>query len=312
MTEHATAVDATSATDHDSGAEEPTESWTSRRLREPLLHFLVLGAILFAAYSYLRRHDAPGEQQIVVSSGKIEHLAALFARTWQRPPTQKELEGLVDDYVREEAAYRQGIAMGLDSDDTIIRRRLRQKMDFVAEDLIELAEPSDADLASYFEQNQADFQIEPRLSFRQVYFNPERHESALDEIVRSLVTRLQHDPSIDAEEQGDRTLLEYRYQNVSKAEIHGLFGERFADSVADLEPGDWAGPLQSPYGVHAVIVDQVSPGRTPQLSEIRAAVRREWAHARRQALTDEYYEKLLSQFDVVVEWPDAMKAGAKL
>ena len=135
-----------------------------RALKEPLLHFLLLGAALFAAFSVLSaRGEMPGDA-IVVSPGKVEHLAALFSRTWQRPPTREELDGLINDFVREEAAYREGMAAGLDRDDTIIRRRIRQKLEFVAEDLARQIEPSDEDLAAYLAAHPDDFRVDPRLS----------------------------------------------------------------------------------------------------------------------------------------------------
>ena len=140
-------------------------SSVSRWIREPLFHFLVLGAALFAVFSVTSDRDQPGEGEIVVSAGKIEHLTALFARTWQRPPTRQELEGLINDYVREEAAYRRGMAMGLDQDDTIIRRRIRQKLDFIADDLASLAEPTEEELAAYLAEHPEDFRVDPSITF---------------------------------------------------------------------------------------------------------------------------------------------------
>src|ERR687894_503236 len=118
-------------------------------VREPLLHFLLLGAALFAIFAFLRHDDVSRKDQIVVSAGKIEHIAALFARTWQRSPTPNELDGLIQDFIREEATYREGLALGLDRDDTVIRWHIRQKLDFIAQDLASQVEPTEADLAAY-------------------------------------------------------------------------------------------------------------------------------------------------------------------
>src|SRR5579872_6833062 len=113
--------------------------------REPLFHFLVLGAVIFVAHGLITRHktDKPGE--IVVTQGAVENLVTGFTRTWQRPPTEGELQGLVRDYIREEAAYRAALAAGLDRDDMIVRRRLRQKLEFLADDLATRTEPTGAD-----------------------------------------------------------------------------------------------------------------------------------------------------------------------
>jgi hypothetical protein len=281
-------------------------TWLVRSLREPLFHFLVLGAGLFAAHSYLRgdRSRTPGDRQIVVSAGKVEHLAALFARTWQRPPTRRELQGLVDDYVREEAAYREGISLGLDRNDTIIRRRIRQKLDFVAEDLASHREPTEEELAAYLASHAGEFRAAPRLSFRQVYLGPGQQGQDLEATVQDLVATLRDDPSVDARELGDRTLLDYQHEHLSQREVANLFGADFAAQIVLLEPRSWQGPIPSAFGLHVVIVDEMQPGRPRQLDEVRDAVRREWEHARRQQVTEEFYQGLLEQYDVVVDWPD--------
>ena len=275
-------------------------------LREPLLHFLCLGAGFFGLYGYLNDDDfAPkSSEQIVVSEAKIEHLAALFSRTWQRPPTRQELEGLVDDYVREEAAYREGTAMGLDRNDTIIRRRIRQKLDFVADDLASKLEPTDEDLERYFQQHADDFRVDSRFTFQHVFFDPGKHSEDLVQVVNDLVMRLREDQSIDAQKLGDRTLLEYRYADVSEREIANLFGVRFATALKDLETGAWQGPVESSYGVHVVFVEDFLPGSLPELDLVSDSVRREWEHARRQELTEKYYQGLIDKYEVVIQWPN--------
>lgn len=302
-----------SATDRPTPTEETPQrnSQEARWLREPLLHFLVLGAALFGLYAYLNNGEvdaASDERQIIVTEGKIEHLAALFSRTWQRPATREELEGLVNDYVREEAAYREGTAMGLDRNDTIIRRRIRQKLDFVADDLASQLQATDEDLREYLEQHPDDFRVAARMTFQQVYFDPQRHGDDLAEIVNDLVIRFREDPAVEAEEQGDRTLLEFRYEDVTQREIANLFGERFAAALVEIEPGAWEGPIDSSYGAHAVLVEELTPGSVPDLDAVRGAVEREWEHARRQELTDTYYRGLIDKYEVVVEWPQSRAA----
>ena len=135
-------------------------------LKEPLVHFLLLGVGLFVAYSVVSDQDQRSESAIVVSAGKIEPLSAIFSRTWQRPPTHEELEGLIQEFVHDEAAYRDGVAAGLDRDDVIIRRRIRQKLEFIAEDLTGQAAASDEELAAYLASHPDEFREAPRLSFR--------------------------------------------------------------------------------------------------------------------------------------------------
>src|ERR1700751_2477737 len=149
---------------------------TMRLLREPLLHFVLLGGAIFAAHSLVSRRSGAGpHREIVVSQGKLENLVTGFTRTWQRPPSREELRGLIRDYVREEAAYREAIAMGLDRDDTIIRRRLRQKLEFLNDDLAVNADPTDADLQSFLESHADEFKTGPAVTFQHVYLNPQAH-----------------------------------------------------------------------------------------------------------------------------------------
>ena len=272
-------------------------------MREPLLHFLLLGAVLFVAFGFLRDNGAPRQTHIVVSAGKIEHLAALFARTWQRPATREELEGLINDFIREEVAYREGLALGLDRDDTIIRRRIRQKLDFIAEDLTSQVEPTEADLVAYLAAHPDNFRIAPRLSFRQVYVNPEQHRNGYDAHVRALVMALNRDASIDASGLGDRIQLEHGYANISTRDIARLFGAQFATALVALPPGTWQGPIPSGYGVHLVIVDEHHDGRLPPLDAVRDAVRREWENARRKERIEQFYRRLLEKYTIIVERP---------
>lgn len=283
-----------------------------RLFREPLVHFVLLGAVLYAASFFMPGNNmpAPGEKEIVISPGKIEHLAALFARTWQRPPTREELEGIVNDFIREEAAYREGLALGLDRDDTIIRRRLRQKLDFIAEDLASQAEPGDEALGAYLAEHAEAFRIAPRLTFRQIYLNPEKRGDGLAADAGKLLDLLNSDPAADATELGDRILLDPGYADISERDIARLFGQAFAAAVAELAPGAWRGPVRSGYGMHLVKVDERLDGRIPELDEVREAVRREWENSRREKTIEQFYSNILKRYDITIEWPQAALTGA--
>ena len=275
-----------------------------RILTEPLLHFLVLGGLLFVAFGLAPGDEGPRDDQIVVTAGKVEQLATLFSRTWQRPPTQAELEGVVRDWVREEAAYREAVRLGLDRNDTVLRRRLRQKFEFMAEDAAAMAQPSEEELRAYLEANSDAFRVDPRLSFRQVYLRPDRGEALADD-ARDLLTLLRGDASVDAGALGDQTLLEHAYADVREREIAGLFGARFASALVELPPGSWEGPIGSAYGSHLVIVDAREAGRIPELDEVRDLVRREWENERREATLEALYDELVGQYEVVIERPGA-------
>jgi len=273
-----------------------------RLLKEPLLHFLLLGAGLFLAYS-LRQREVGGREagEIVVTLGEVEQLATSFAKTWQRSPTPEELAGLVRDRVREEVYCREAMALGLDREDTIIRRRLRQKMEFVSEDIAALAEPTEADLEEYLRTHPDSFQVEPRFTFQQVYFNPEKHENLPGEVAQ-LRTRLnQPDSEVEDSALGDSTLLEAQFAGVPTSEVVKQFGEPFALELGRLQPGRWQGPVESGYGVHLVFVSERTEGHLPALAEVRAAVRREWDNARRIAANEAFYQELLARYRVTIE-----------
>jgi len=280
-----------------------------RIFKEPLVHFLLIGVVLFVAYSFLSARDETPRDAIIVSAGKIEHLEALYARTWQRPPTRTELEGLVNDYLREEVAYREGMAVGLDRDDTIIRRRIRQKLEFIAEDIASQIEPSDDELAEYLTTHADQFRVDPHLTFRQVYLNSDKRGDAVLNDARDLLIALKGDPWIDASTRGDRILLEHGYADVPLREVASLFGQRFAAAIVEIEMGSWQGPIESGYGVHLVFVNDRSEARLPELDEVRDQVRREWDNVRRLEAIDSFYRNMLEKYEVIIELPEPEGQG---
>jgi hypothetical protein len=277
-----------------------------RLLTEPLLHFLLLGTAVFVVFAILDRPDGLQGGKIVVTAGKIEHLRASFARVWQRPPSPDELDGLIQDYVREEVLAREAMALGLDRDDTVIRRRLRQKMEFVANDLAAQAEPSDEELREYLAQHPDLFRREPRLTFRQVYLNPERRgDAVLQDAARLLAELHQAGVQADFAAMGDSTLLSPELVDARASEVAGMFGELFAQQLTQLPQGRWQGPVLSGYGVHLVFLEEHTDGRLPELHEIRQAVAREWANAHRLEANERFYQELLRRYTVTIERPPA-------
>jgi hypothetical protein len=274
-----------------------------RLLREPLLHFLLLGALLFLVYGLLQKNgSAAAADEIVVSAGQVEHLASGFAKTWQRPPTQAELGGLVDDWVREEIATREATALGLDKDDSVVRRRLRQKLEFLSEDIATQTEPSEAELGAYLQAHPDAFRIEPRFSFSQVYLDPAKHGEDLARDASRLLAQLQQaGAGAELSSLGDAIMLEPTLASASSSEIARQFGDEFAVKLAALAPGRWQGPIESGYGVHLVLVRERTEGRLPELADVREAVRREWANARRLEWNGKFYEELLKRYRVRIE-----------
>jgi hypothetical protein len=275
-----------------------------RLLAEPLLHFFILGAALFGLFGLLGRPFGDRRQRIVVTPGQIEHLANTFARTWQRPPASLELDALIDDHIRDEVYAREAMALGLDRDDVVVRRRLRQKMEFLTEEAGATTPPSDDELAAFLAAHAERYRVEPRLAFRQVFLSADRRGERAEADARAALARLAGaGPDADVSTLGDPLLLPDDVPLSSLSEIARLFGEPFSARLLETEPGRWVGPIESGYGVHVVYVRQREGGRTPALSEVRDAVLRDWEAEQRKAMLEAAYRKLLDHYAVTVERP---------
>jgi PPIC-type PPIASE domain len=284
---------------------------TIRLLREPLLQFLVLGAILFAIYSIVGKGSAEAPEKIVVSASRIENLGDGFARTWHRPPSKEELKGLIEDYIRDEVFYRAGRAAGLDRDDVIIRRRVRQKMEFLVEE-ISAPEPTEAQLAAVLTSNPDRFRTEDRLTFHQLFLNPSRRTGTIDrdlEQVRAVLSR--GDTTIDTAGLGDPFLLGEEFHAISLRDTAGTFGDSFARQVFAAEHGRWLGPIASSFGQHFIYVRERTRGSVPPLDTIRTAVVRQWADARRAEAEQKLYRSLRDRYEITVEAMPAQAARAR-
>jgi hypothetical protein len=279
----------------------------TRLLKEPLLHFLVLGAALFGLFALVGNKEAEQPATIVVSAARIDNLANGFVRTWQRPPSAEELRGLIDDHIRDEVFYRQGKALGLDRDDIVIRRRLRQKLEFVAEDM-GVAEPSDGELVAYLTSNAERFRSEDRLTFSQVYLSAARRD-ALERDAESVAAKLANENGeTDAAALGDHFLLGEEFRAMPRSDVTRTFGERFAEQLFSLEQGRWQGPVASSYGLHFIRVSERTQGGPLPLDAVRPAVRREWMNARRLEAEATLYRTLRERYEIVVEAPSGEPA----
>jgi hypothetical protein len=282
-------------------------------IREPFIHFVLLGAAIFVAYHFLsaRVDNQPGK--ILITQGNVTSMMIGFSRTWQRPPTREELDGLIRDRLREEVYYREAVAMGLDRDDPVIRRRLQQKLQFVTDDVATPAEPTDAELSQYLKTHADVFRVDRRFTFNQAYLDPAKHGERLAQDINNLLTQLrQHGSSdLDLTSLGDTFLLEHRFEATPTTEIAKQFGEKFVERLADVPIGQWFGPVESGYGMHLVFVEERTGWRMPELAEVRDAVRREWTNARRLESNEKSFQTLLKHYEVVVENTDPAKADQK-
>jgi hypothetical protein len=281
-------------------------------IREPLFHFLLLGALIFFIAGRSRSIGVNSGEKIVVTQSHIESIVVGFSRTWMRPPTQEEMRGLVDDYVREEVLYREAKAMELDQDDVIVRRRMRQKFEFLSEDRAARSRPpNEPELEAYLRQHADKYREEPRFTFEHIFFNREKHGKSAEADAKAVLARLtgRNGAAIDVEKLSDSFLLPFRFENVSAGETARLFGENFGKQLATVEPGSWEGPLESNYGLHLVRIDEREPETAPPLANVREAVLRDLLNERRKQELDAQYAKLRARYTIVVEPPPAPKVA---
>ncbi|WP_436643398.1 peptidyl-prolyl cis-trans isomerase [Microbaculum sp. FT89] len=279
----------------------------SRLVREPLFQFLVIGAIVFAAYAAVgTRNDVAGQETIVVTPGRIAQLSETYSRTWQRPPTQDELNGLIDAFVKEEVFYREGRRLGLDTDDTVFRRRLQQKLEFMMEpDPADLA-ASDEELEAYRAANAEAYRVPERIAFRQIFFNRDAHGNRIDAKVDAALDALGgNGAGIETRSLGDRTMLPFSMPLTPTDRIAISFGQQFADALKAITPGQWHGPVESTFGLHLVLIDDLSRARDPDLADVRDAVRRDWEGEKRREIAEARYRAMRDKYDVTVIWPEA-------
>jgi len=282
----------------------------TKLLREPLLHFLILGVLLFFAFNLANRRATPGTGKIVVTPGEIEHLEDTFTRAHQRPPDEEELTGLVRDFVREEVYYREALALGLDRDDEPIRQRLRQKMEFISQDVAAQTEPTEDQLHSYLNGHPDKFRVDQHFTFSQVYLDPARHGRRLKADAEQMLTKLNKaGAKADLLSIGDPFLLEPSSLDISARDVARDFGEKFAVALGELTVDKWQGPVESGLGIHLVYISKRTDGKIPQLNEVRDAVRREWANQYRLEANEKFYEGLLKRYAVTVEMPQSSAAA---
>jgi len=271
--------------------------------REPLVHFLVIGVILFALNRLPDNGSAPdSNNRITIGAGEIEQLRAMFMKQRQRPPTEEELRGVIDARVQEEVLYREALAMGLDRDDTIIKRRLAQKLEFLTEDLSVAATPTDAQLAEFFTEHAERYQVSGRISFVHVYFSTAKRGKRAEQDAKDDLARLRTGESARGmDEMGDQFLLDYTYKEVLPEEVERAFGRGFVEELVKLPEREWHGPVVSGYGLHLVKVNERQNSQASALGAVREQVKRDWLEAQHRQIKEATFKKLRERYEVVID-----------
>jgi len=266
-------------------------------MREPLLHFLIGGLGLFLLFDLVSESTRSSDDEIFVSAGQIAHLQAIFRKTRQRPPSADEIRRLIDNFIVEEVLYREALSIGLDKDDTIIRRRLRQKMEFLLDDFT-IVEPSDADLQQYLTNNPDRFRKDGLISFSQIYLNEYSGDKAVE-----LLSGLQVGEIKNPSERSESYLLPYHIEEASESVVSAQFGEKFMLQLFALDVGSWLGPVDSPFGIHLILIDKIVEGWIPELEEIRQRVAQEWLVDFREKAQQGILEQIRAQYSITIDMP---------
>lgn len=273
--------------------------------REPLVHFLVLGAGVFGLFALVGDRSEIEPDEIVVGAGQIERMSQAWRKTRMRPPTQLELEGLIRDYIKEEIYYREALTLGLDQDNAVIRRHLRQKMEFLSEDLAAQIAPEEVELQAFLDANPDKFRQDPRISFQHIYFSRDKRGELVASDARQVLATLNGDEAAqDVGLLGDSLPLPSAVDLYPLREVASLFGREFAQQLMELEAGSWQGPIASGFGVHLAYVGERIDASLPGLDEIRDVVVREWREEQRQSVNQVFYDTLRTRYNVVIERPE--------
>ncbi len=275
-----------------------------RFIREPLVQFLFIGSCIYGLFFLFGQgEEEPGDNVLRVDMAMIDGLIGQWENRWGRAPTRDEIHGLIDNYVREEVLYRQAVAMGLNKDDPITRRRMAQKLEFLSSDLASAQEPAEGELEQFFADNEADYRSGVHVTFLQVFFNPDSRKNATIDDAEAELRKLEEmgTPDPATLQAGDRSLVGSHFTNVDETTIARQLGGGFAESVMRLEPGQWHGPVLSGFGVHLVYIFELEPGHTPEFETVKDQVREDWLEARRQEFNAEFLENLKSRHNIVID-----------
>jgi hypothetical protein len=283
-------------------------------LREPLVHFLIAGSLLFGGYEWLNR-GAPSSdavEPVRIGQGEFRWLSETFASQWRRQPTADELDDLLTTLVSEQLLAREAHSLGLDRDDTIVRRRLAQKLTFLVEDTSRIAEPGEDELRRYYTAHTDHYRAAKLVSFRHAFFSPQRRPDADGDARLALASMVASGASSVGSPTSDPLLVDDTFTDVDAQAVASLFGPDFARSLFDLPAGAWAGPIRSAYGVHLVEVTQTREAVPRPFEEVRQAVIEDWRRQKNVEAKETYLARLREKYGVVIEPPAGSRSAIQV
>jgi peptidyl-prolyl cis-trans isomerase C len=266
-------------------------------LKEPLLHFLVAGGLLFAGYSWIHRGEKKEDpRRIEITSNQIQQIELDWRARWQRPPTQAELQAGISDELRQEVLYREALELGLDKNDTIVKRRMAQKMDFLTDEISALRDPAPGEVEAWFEKNRAQYLPPPLATFHHLYFSSDKRGANAEADARQAMGALERKDSTG----GDASMFQSSYSEQTLDQVARIFGTKFADQLYKLEPGGWRGPVESGFGWHLVWVDALVAGEPPAFEAVATQAKADWLGEQRAELKRTAFDAMKARYEIVI------------
>jgi len=287
-----------------------------RLAAQPLVQFIVLGAILYGLYAWTGGSSAGEPDSVIrVTASDVNRLETSWRARWNRPPTEDEFAGLIRAHIREVALYRHAVAMGLDRDDPVVRRMLGQKLQTLTQNVLEFSlSPTDQELKDYYAENAEQYRPPDLITYSQVFLDPDRRGDETLRDAREILAKLRSTgaPTAEIESLGDSFMLQTYYPQKAYFDISRLFGHGFADSVVALSAREWHGPVLSGYGVHLVYVHEHETNKMPEFEAVKERVQQEWLDKRQRELQDEFVSTVVSSYDVVFEGTEAKEGWVEV
>ncbi len=271
-------------------------------LREPLLHFLVIGAGLFFLFSQINNPQVETDHRITITQANLDRLATTWLKRVGRPPSAQEREQQLEHYIREQVLYREAMAMGLDQNDVIVRRRLAQKMEYLFNDLSFIPEPTETELVTFLSEHASKFTLPATITFSQIFLDPGERDQEINNDAEQLLEQLKETTSeVDTINLGDRSLLPYEFTKERENEITSMFGAAFTNQAFALPVNSWQGPITSEYGVHLIYINSYTEARLPPLAEIRERVASEWRSTKQHEANEIFYQSLYQRYEIILD-----------
>ena len=268
-----------------------------RLLKEPLLHFLIAGGLLFAGYSWIHRGEKREDpRRIEITSNQVQQIELDWRARWQRRPTQAELQAGIADQLKQEILYREALELGLDKNDTIVKRRMAQKMDFLAEEVASLRDPEPGEIEAWFEKNRAQYVPPPLASFHHLFFSSDKRGQNAEGDARRAMAGIGGKDASSA----DEFMFQARYNEQTQDQVARVFGSKFAEQLFQLKADGWRGPIESGFGWHLVWVDALVPGEAPTFEAVAQQVKSDWLAEQRAELKRITFQALKARYEIVI------------